>query len=55
MFANAETLYNINQLNPNASIGTYRYNVNALVNNKNTNIKMLNINDLQIKQSIIAF
>ena len=51
MFANAETLYNINQLNPNASIGTYRYNVNALVNNKNTNIKMLNINDLQIKKN----
>ena len=48
MFINMESLFNVNNQNPNSSIGTYRYNVNALQKNENTNIKMFNINDLKI-------
>lgn len=51
MFTNLETLFNVNNNVPESSIGTYVYNINALDKNKNTNKKLLNINDLKIMKN----
>ena len=48
MFTNLETLFDLNNKNPKSGIGTYTYNINALAKNKNTNKKLLNINDLRV-------